>query len=56
VKRQRKFKQIRFPDHTGCLQGGPVDQTFDTFNRWFEYRFHSMLVDLCNEPVARDEI
>jgi hypothetical protein len=34
----------------------PVDRTFDSFNRWFEYRFHSMLVDLCDEPVTRDEI
>jgi hypothetical protein len=34
----------------------PVDRTFDRFNRWFEYRFHSMLVDLCDEPVTRDEI
>jgi hypothetical protein len=35
--------------------GWPVDRTFDTFNRWFEFRFHSMLVDLCDEPVMRDE-
>jgi len=34
----------------------PVDRTFDTFNHWFEYRFHSMLVNLCDEPVMRDEI
>jgi hypothetical protein len=34
----------------------PIDRTFDSFNRWFEYRFHSMLVDLCDEPVTRDEI
>jgi len=33
----------------------PVDRTFDTFNRWFEFRFHSMLVDLCDEPAMRDE-
>ena len=24
----------------------PVDRDFDTVNRWFDYRFHSMLVDL----------
>ena len=24
----------------------PVDRTFDTFIRWFECRFHSVLVDL----------
>jgi len=25
------------------------------FKRWFEYRFHSMLVDLCEDPLERDE-
>ena len=34
----------------------PVDRTFNTFNHWFECRFHSMLVNLCDEPVMRDEI
>src|SRR5450759_3864405 len=34
----------------------PVDRDFDTFNGWFEYRFHSMLVDLCEEPVVHDEL
>ena len=29
----------------------PVDRTFDTFNRSFEYSFHSVLVDLSDEPV-----
>jgi hypothetical protein len=34
----------------------PVDRTFDTLNRWSEDRFHSMVVDLCEEPVVHDEI
>src|SRR5215471_6975248 len=31
----------------------PVSRDFDMFKRWFEYRFHSMLVDLCWDPLAR---
>ena len=34
----------------------PVNRTFDTFKRWFEYRFHSMLVDLCEDPLEHDEL
>jgi hypothetical protein len=33
----------------------PVDRTFDTFIRWFECSFHSVLFDLCDEPLMRDE-
>jgi hypothetical protein len=33
----------------------PVDRTFDTFIRWFECSFHSVLVDLCDDPLMRDE-
>jgi hypothetical protein len=33
----------------------PVDRTFDAFIRWFEFSFHSVLVDLCDEPLMRDE-
>ena len=32
----------------------PVDRTFDTFTRWFEYSFHSVLVDLCDDPLMLD--
>jgi hypothetical protein len=34
----------------------PVNRDFDMFQRWFEYRFHSMLVDLCEDPLERDEL
>jgi hypothetical protein len=34
----------------------PVDRTFDTFICWFEYSVHSVLVDLCDDPLMRDEI
>jgi hypothetical protein len=34
----------------------PVNRDFDMFQRWFEYRFHSMLVDLWEDPLERDEL
>jgi hypothetical protein len=34
----------------------PVDRTFDTFIGWFEYSVHSVLVDLCDDPLIRDGI
>src|SRR5215469_4058826 len=33
----------------------PVNRNLDTFKCWFEYRFHSMLVDLCGDPLEHDE-
>jgi hypothetical protein len=32
----------------------PSDRGFDTFCCWFDYRHHSMLLDLCHEPLIRD--
>jgi hypothetical protein len=32
----------------------PVRRDLETFVRWFEYRFHSMLVDLCNDPLTHE--
>ena len=28
--------------------------SFDVFCRWFDYQHHSMLIDLCDEPLIRD--
>jgi len=28
------------------------NQSFDVFCHWFDYQHHSMLVDLCEEPLA----
>ena len=28
----------------------------DAFDRWFEWSFHSMVVDLCDEPLLQEEI
>ncbi len=33
----------------------PVNRSFATFVRWFEYSFHSVIVDLCDGPLERDE-
>jgi hypothetical protein len=32
----------------------PTDRGFDVFCRWFDYRQHSMLIDMCDEPLKRD--
>jgi hypothetical protein len=34
----------------------PHDPTFEMFGLWFDYRFHSMLVDVCDEPLAEEEV
>ena len=34
----------------------PVRRDFEVFVRWFEYRFHSMLVNLCDDPLLQEEI
>ena len=34
----------------------PVNRDFDTLKRWFECRFHSMLVDLCEDPLEHEEL
>jgi hypothetical protein len=33
----------------------PVDRSFDTFVTWFEYNFHSVIFDVCGDPLERDE-
>jgi len=32
----------------------PRDRSFKVFCQWFEYQHHSMLVDLCDEPLIHD--
>ncbi len=32
----------------------PRDRSFDVFCRWFDFQHHSMLVDLCDEPLIRE--
>ena len=43
-------------DHVIALSSWPINRDFDLFKRWFEYRFHSMLVDLCEDPLECDEL
>src|SRR5271157_5357224 len=33
----------------------PHDRSFDVFCRWFEFRHHSMLVDLSDEPLMDEQ-
>jgi len=32
----------------------PVDRSFDTFTSWFECGFHSVILDLCDDPLEHD--
>lgn len=32
----------------------PRDRSFEVFRQWFDYQHHSMLVDLCDEPLIYD--
>jgi hypothetical protein len=32
------------------------DRNLDAFDRWCEWSFHSMLVDLCDDPLLQEEI
>ena len=32
----------------------PTARSFDVFCRWFDYRHHSMLFDLCDEPLMHE--
>src|ERR1035437_3811750 len=32
----------------------PPHRSFDVFCRWFDYEYHSMLIDLSDEPLIRD--
>jgi len=32
----------------------PQDRSYEVFCQWFDYRHHSMLFDLCDEPLIRD--
>ena len=34
----------------------PADRSFKTFKHWFEYRFHSVLMDLCSHSIIWDEL
>jgi len=32
----------------------PQDRSYEVFCQWFEYQHHSMLLDLCDEPLIYD--
>ena len=34
----------------------PSRRDLDAFARWFEWSFHSMVVDLCDDPLLKEEI
>ncbi len=34
----------------------PQDCSFDLFCRWFDFQHHSMLIDLCDEPLILESL
>ena len=32
----------------------PTDRSYEAFCRWFDVQYHSMLIDLCDEPLVND--
>ena len=34
----------------------PNRRDLDAFDRWFEWSFHSMVVDLCDLPLIQEEM
>ena len=34
----------------------PSGRDLDAFDRWFEWSFHSVVVDLCDDPLLREEL
>jgi hypothetical protein len=34
----------------------PKRRDLDAFDRWFEWSFHPIVVDLCDDPLLREEI
>ena len=32
----------------------PEDRSFKVFRRWFDFEYHWMLLDLCDEPLIRE--
>ncbi len=34
----------------------PANRNFDAFRPWFEWRFHSVLLDLCHNEVIHEEL
>ena len=34
----------------------PQDREIENFKRWFSYSFHSMMIDLCDEPLIAENL
>ena len=33
----------------------PEKRDYETFNRWFDAELHSVVIDLCDEPIEYEE-
>jgi hypothetical protein len=36
--------------------GQPFLDWLDVFDHWFEWSFHSVVVDLCDDPLPQEQI
>jgi hypothetical protein len=34
----------------------PKRRDLETFERWFEWTFHSIVVDLCDDPLLQEDM
>lgn len=41
---------------TVCYLHGRTGVTWMPFDRWFEWSLHSVVVDLCDDPLLEEEI
>jgi hypothetical protein len=55
VKSARESLRLAPANRGISQQTWPRDLGFDVFCRWFDLQHHSMLVDLCDEPLI-DEL
>ena len=47
----RRFSSSNWQVGSPRKTPGLRDRSFDVFCRWFDFQHHSVLVDLCDEPL-----
>jgi hypothetical protein len=48
---QELCEEIFSEQLAGWFRTWPADPSFNVFGRWFDYQHHSVLIDLCDEPL-----
>jgi len=54
VNSNTEARSLKNNSMAGTPSAWPVDGDLNI--RWFEYRFHSVIIDLCDDPVIHDEL